>query len=473
MIDYIEDIAAKERSTELLTVAYRRFARTLRNFSDLNLFSKSLDTLLQEDPHLAGSLFLPGGDSAGGAESFEIFEKGRIVLPLRTEVEEGFVRVDGRRDERPFGAEDLQLMGAMAGFISGLYTQARKYSELEKRNQVHQFLIDQLPLGVLCFDSDGNLVSANAAAWRQLDVAADAKSDEKASILEDFRAGVGASEETHVEIGGRLMFVVRRSFDIPAQSGISAYILYDLSEQRQKLDDSLDREYYKAQCADATVVVALFRSRSTPGAGYRFLRDRAEDLELSPELIQPFDAYTCAVIFPKRSVRAVRFVLKTQLHIFSLEDAEVAVLPVAVAGGSPSGETLRRGLEQLSPAKQVFLPQVLVLEAYAPVSDTLEMMFEGVASLTFCPDVAATCAMIRSAVYDGLVLDVDSYGSQAVDRITAEAGAHMGFRLFFSSVKQRHTLKHQFGVRDRDIILHKPFDSAAVVEAVISRFNLP
>src|SRR5690606_7746014 len=174
-------------------------------------------------------------------------------LPLGLPDEDAFVRVDQRRDGRAFGAADLRLMGAMADFFSSLYSQAKQRWQMGEQNKVLQFLIDQLPLGVLCFDANGGLISANASAWQMLGVATGASAGEQAAVTADFLSGIGSGEESHFEIEGRLMFAVRRSFEVAAGASVSAFVIYDMSTRREKLFDALDREYYKARCEDGGI----------------------------------------------------------------------------------------------------------------------------------------------------------------------------------------------------------------------------
>lgn len=68
-----------------------------------------------------------------------VFEKGKVVLPLKGEAEGSYYRVDSRRDERPFDADDLHLMGATAEFLAALFAESKNTIRLRKKFEFYSF----------------------------------------------------------------------------------------------------------------------------------------------------------------------------------------------------------------------------------------------------------------------------------------------------------------------------------------------
>jgi hypothetical protein len=460
-------------SSANLAEVYRRFTKTLSSFSDLNMFAQSLDAALQADPHLASRLLLVDERDDGGAN--EVFEKGHVVVPLRGDTPNGYVQVSQHRDARPFGPGDLQLMGAIAGFVSSLYSQAKVQQKLAHKANILQFLIDQLPLGIVCFDSSGELISGNVMAWSQLNLKEAPAPGAAGPVLKALLAGVGIQGEAHIEIDGRLMFVARRDFEPAGEDRVTAYVIYDLSKRRGRLIDALDREYYKARCLDAGVTVALLQSNMHPGALYGFMKQSAAEINLDKDLVQPLDAYLCACVFPDRCMVSVRALLGELLHSSAFEgDLRVSLVTAEDASpGSPAGDTIQAATEALQPVAAVLLPQLLVFDLYRPIFETLELMLDGIVGLTYCDSCETVLELMQARHYDGIILEVDSLDSEESTAVRALADDLKGsFKVFYSSYKQPQMARAEYGLPTGACLLQKPFDAAAVVDAVSLQFNL-
>ncbi len=469
MIDHGMNSRAPEKSPRSTPAeVYRRFTRVLEKFSDFDNFRTALSAAVESDPHLSNSLLLDV--EVQGGDEFELFEMRRVVLPLRRDGQSGFLRVDGRRDERPFGAEDLQLMGAMAGFVSALVRQAECFGKKDQAEKILQYLINQLPLGVLCFATDGRLIVENNMAQRLLGGQGTDIIEKELSDKGRFQQG---RVQMHFEVEGRLLYSEGRILEVEPGVEVVAYVLYDLSSSREKLMVNLELEAYRGELHGIPVTVALLESRSRPGAIYGLMKEAAPDLQVDAAKIQPLDAYSCVAIFEGKHVRSVRYLLKQSLLAGGATDVAAAVLACRGGGDSEASALIEDARCRLMAAGESLLPELIVMDAYPAVMEALEMMLSEVCRLRAEISVDAVEQLIRSGKIDGLFFDLDSFGADVLARLRLAAEAvGAGFRFYFCTYKKPSMIDASFEIARDDVVLQKPFDADAVIEVVTLHFDL-
>lgn len=464
-----------DQSPRRMVDAYRRFTRTLETVSDFDQFQLSLREALEADPYLSNSLLTNSDIEAKDQASYDdsVYQKGRVVLPLRGDAEGSFITSAGRRDSKQFDASDIHLMGSMADFVSVLYAQANRFRKLRERENILQFLIDQLPVGVVCFNAAGELVSGNALAWRQLGLNPERKNLDEAPVLALLRDDASGKADRHFEVDGRLMFAMRRSFAPKGGESVDAHVIYDLSKRRERLAESLELECYKALSLEQQVSVALLRYHGEAGAIYDFMKQNAAGLQTGKDLVQPLEAYTCACVFPGSSVSSVRFLLKPLLRQWQGPLPEVFIFnPELPSAQQIDVEQLDLALDKLQAGDVALLPRVLVYDAYYPIFEMLELVLEGVANLDYVDSPNDAVAAMLTRQYDGIIIDIDSVDPTRLVRFAHEAkmlGA--SFRPFYTSVNQRSDVITKYGLSEEILFLQKPFDVAKVSELVFSQFD--
>lgn len=468
-----DPITPTEMSAASLSESYRRFARAIGKFSDFQGFCHSLSDAVESDPYLQGDFLIEEGLSPDSESCAQVFEKGRVVLPMSGAAAGGFLRLAGRKDQRPFGAEDLRLMGSMADFVAALYGQAKEQRRTGEKIKILQFLIDQLPLGILCFDGAGELVSGNMLAWKQLGLEAEPKDADQCDVLLALKECVNDGTEAHFEVGGRLLFAARRSFD-PGTGVVSAYVIYDLSNRRDKLLSVLEREFYKAKYLDAPVTVALLESKQEAGALYRELKGLKGDLELNAEFVQPMDAHACACVFPDASMAHVRRRLAPVLKPLKVADLQLTLFqPELGAADQELTDTLEQARREFQDAAVAMSPRLLVLDAYEPVADTLDVLLDGAAQIIYCSEMSGALSEIEEGLVDCVLIDLDTVSRDSVECIRELAVVASGdVRLAFTSARNKSMLRSEDILEERDVLLQKPFDASSVLRALKLKFNL-
>ncbi|PXA04772.1 hypothetical protein DDZ13_06280 [Coraliomargarita sinensis] len=451
----------------------RAFAQALGTFHEFDGFVASLKQLVSEDPHLPGQLSLPAAD-ASSLPDFEGLDDKECVVPVvGYEGNHGYMQFRQANEGRPFGAGDLHLMGALASMISALYSQAREYRQQKRKANIMQFLIDQLPVGIICFDELGDLLAGNNLAWRQLNLQSFSGSKNDAPILNALRDGVAENGEAHFAVDGRLMFAMKRLFESAEGEAISSYVIYDMSKGKERLIDALDRDYYKALSQGSGLCLAVLYSDKRAGSVYSKAKELCGSLNLDAQLIGPVDAYTCACGIPADKLSRAKLVLESLAKALAEPELRLSLVRVEkTLGTSPGAKGIEHGVSALRPVEVALIPKLMVLDVYRPVFETLRILLDGVADLDYFQSAGEVSLGVQSGDYDGVIVDLDSL--QFSEREVLLADMHtegQGMKVFFTSTRRKSMLcEDELPVRLGQI-LFKPFEAEAVVKTVRSAFT--
>lgn len=452
----------------------RSVAESLESFGEFDGFLGGLKHFVGEDLYLKGSAQLCDVFSGASEQpDFETLRQDETVIAVSgKEGSSGYLKYAGRADGHPFGAEDLHLMGAISSVVSALISQAQNYRKKDQASSVLQYLINQLPLGVVCFDGSGSLLIENKVAQRLLGEGGSALIEAQLTQAGKVR---DARVRLHFEVDGKLIYSEGRSLEVAEGVVIDAYVLYDLSASREKLMKDLELEAYMSESRGGAVVVALLESRKIAGDIYKKVKASAGDFDLEPAKIQPLDAYSCACVFRGRDLRSVRYLLKHRLPLQELKGLRLSVVAYdsSVASVAPAQELIDTAHAELVEADVALLPELLVMDTYPPVVDALDLIVADECRLRSAKTLNEADALIRSGQIDGLILDVDGYGQDVLTRMQeASVVAGSGFKVFYSSYKQPQMARAEHGLPEAACLLQKPFDAAVVVDAVALQFNL-
>jgi hypothetical protein len=463
----------KEQGKALAENYLRGFASKLNLFGEFDNFLSALEIVVAEDEVFQGELCLAKGKEGSKLPEFSEIEEDETYLSISSQdCDLGYLRINGRRDEESFNPGDLYLLGSIAEFVSALVQQAQNFRKKDQAEKILQYLINQLPLGVVCFASEGQLIVENKTARRLL-------GDDGSAIIEKELAGGAAFKkgrvQLHFEIGGKLIYSEGRALEVEEGVSIHAYVLYDLSTYREKLLMDLEREAYRSELRGIPVTVALLESRSLAGGVYRRMKHAAQTLQVEPSKIQPLDAYTSACIFEGKRLQSVRYLLKQELASYKGDELSVAIVGYegGAGGDAPAQELIERARSELRPFQEALLPELIVMDAYPAVIESLDLMISELCRLRAetCPD--AIESLIRSGQFDGLFFDLDSYSPNVLSRLKAvaeESGG--GFKFYYCTYKKPSMVAESFSLTRKDTVLQKPFDAEATIEAVALQFDL-
>lgn len=465
---------SSQRQAALAGDYLRAFAGVTRRMGDFTDFHEALRQLVHEDSYLAGAVEIL--DSANAAEKkpdFENLDSSGTVLPVcNSEGQAGYLNYSGRRDGEPFLAEDLHLMGAIAGFIGVLTAKAQQFRKQDDSLRVLQYLINQLPLGVVCFDSGGNLLVENKLATRLLGASGSALIR---GALSERRLNGKGRLRLHLEVEGKLLYAEGRRLEVDADLSTTAFVVHDMSIQREKHWLQLERSVYRSESRGSPLTVALLEDRSEAGRLLRFLRASVDSLQVDFGSILALDAYSCACLFSGKQLRSARFLLQNGCPGASERESVKGAL---IAAGSdlseenPAQSLLERARGQMRPLVEILRPSILLLDPYPAVLESLEWICGAIARFERVEDPAQAADRVASGEFDAIFIDIDSYGPGGLDWVFAaseEAGG--GFRRFYLSCKQASMVYAKYDLAEDAIVFQKPFDTEKLRESLTLHFG--
>jgi PAS domain-containing protein len=446
----------------------------MKHFSDFDKFRGSLALALEEDSYFVNTLLNSNDDASENelSKAEKIFKVGTVVLPLQGDAEGHFIHVAGRRDAKPFNAEDLHLMGAIAGFISVLTAQAQQFRRRGESSRVFQYLINQLPLAVVCFDAQGVLLLENKLASQLL---GDSGTELMRGALADKTLYQEGMARMHLEVDGRLLYGEGRRLDVDEGLSVQAFVLHDMSSQRERNLLQLEHSVFRAESRQTSLSVAVLEDRSEAGRLYGMLNASADSLQVDTDDILVLDAYTCACVFNGKRLRTARNLLKHGLPPSLDRDSVKGVLVADWAGfddEAPAQSLIDAAREEMRPLAALLRPALLVLDPYPAVLESLVWVGGEIASFEQIDDVQFTVDRIKSGEFDGLFLDIDTFGDHLGSLHAASNQAGGGFRIFYISHKQLSMVCSNYGLGSDAIVFQKPFDSEKLRQTLALHFNL-
>jgi PAS domain-containing protein len=468
-------------SAALAGAYLRSFAGATRLIGDFDAFYAALTRLIEEDPYLAGALDISDCLSCSvPMPDFENLDAGETVLSLdtyrseggRTTEHSGYLKYRGRRDGALFSADDLHLMGAIAGFVSVLTAQAEQFRHKEASARVFQYLLNQLPLGVVCFGAKGDLLIENKLANRLL---GSIGTDLLARSLLDATSKESGKIRLHFEVEGALIYAEGRSLEVEEGLNVTAFVLHDMSAQRDRLMLQLERSVFRAQSRRLPLTLAVLEDRSQAGRLYRQLKAVADSLQLEASMISALDAYSCACVFQDKRLRSARYLLKCSLPQFLSSEHVFGALLAGegeLGAESPGPSLIHQARGTMQALGNVLKPKFMVMDPYSAVFESLELIAGDLITLERTKNSEQAQLRMRSGEYDGIFLDVDTYASEGLEWLqecSSHAGA--GFCIYYLSHQQASMVFRNYGIREGAIVFQKPFNAEKLCETLALQFD--
>lgn len=465
----MDSIEQSEQAPAALATDYLyAVADSLSAFGEFDGFLSALARMVQSDNYLQGEALLPG---TAGMPDFELLSSDETVLAVAdAEGVYGHLKFTGRADGQLFGAEDLHLMGGLATLLSSLVSQASQFKQKAQAYRVLQFLVNQLPLGVICFDADGERIIQSRMAQRLL-----AEGGEL--VLRDQIPSITAKPreryQAHFEIASRLLYTEGRLLEVDQGPPVIAYVLYDMTGSQEKMCLELERGVYRSASCEAPHTVALLEDRSDPGKLYRELKQRSKGSNFEVRSILAVDAFSCLCAFEGQRFRSVRYLLKHALTAESYPDLRIAMVrPVDFAAmDSPAEKLLEAARAGLRPCVELYRAELLVLDAYAATATSLQLLAGDTCIVRYRDSLAQAESLLGSGRCDGVVVDLDVFNGVELERLRG-AVLDAGIKLIYTSCLHPVAARQVYALDVSDILLHKPFDVHLVEELLAVQFEL-
>ncbi len=453
----------------------RSFAATLRQIDAFEAFFDTLSRIIEEDPYLEGAARLSSclhGPIA--APDFEALDANDTVLSVTgANGNSGFLQYKGRRDGEPFSSEDVHLMAAIAGFVASVTAQADRFREQSETIRLFQYLVNQLPLGVVCFRSNGDLLIANKVAGRLL---GEAGAGLLTDALDEAAMSTNGSLQLHLEAEGTFLFVEGRCLEVEKDLFVNAFVLYDMSRQREKLFLQVERAAYRTESRGTALTLALFEDHSRAGLLYGELKKSAELMRHCARTIQPLDAYSCACVFEGKSMASARELLRTSLadELAEADTVRAALVSEWHQGGdeSPAESLIHRARGDLVAIGTILRPAILVLDPYQGVFDALRVIASDFANLHVADSPEEAGVRLSSGEYDAVFIDIDSYPPETCGELWPKGLTPDGaIRFYYASQQHPEVTRSKYPVLPESAILQKPFDANELCRLLASDLN--
>jgi len=462
-------VAAASSPAKLTADYLRTLLDAVEKVGDFNSLVGRVRELVAEDGYLDGSLLI-GEDGAlrPHAPDYDSLPEEETLLPVATaEGRIGFMRYRGRRDGGSLEAGDLHLMGAISDFLAMLLRESKAVHRQRHAADILKYLIGQLPLGVVCFAMDGDLIVANQLAERML-------GERGVGMLRDGIGAVPVEEakryRRQFEVGDHFLYAEGRILSVEGAGQVAAFVVYDMTTSKEKLRISLERDFYLSGSRGTPLVLCALRDKRTAGSAYRALKEAAAAMERAPDHLLSVDAHSCVASFTDASERGVRALLRRALPEAVRENARLSVIsvPFPEAGSGDTGNELaERALASLRPIDAALRPVVGVVDAFPGVVDSLELLAGDLCGFERASLDALLAEGEHTPNVDAYLVNADELSPEDRESLrdrAVEGGAPVKF--LFTTYKQPGMLRKQLGLPLGHAVLQKPFSEELVRHAL-------
>lgn len=455
----------KNLSQQLRAEEYiRLFSSACSQFSDFAAFNQALEDLVKQDKELNGAALLSITDSSRLPQFEEVLE-GEIVLPIHGETEgSGYLKYVSRKDSKPFDSSDLHLMGALSDFISVLVINAQHARNDKEAAKILSYLVGQLPLGVVCFNTKGTVIVENNLAAKALGK----------NGLEHLRAHIEKLEQSanqrlrlHFEAGNKQLYSEGRILKVDSNTEVAAFVIYDFSPSREKLQLTLERDILTAESESKRLITALIRDNQETGRIQRLLKDEQIIPKLEKSNISVFDAHSCLCVFEETSPREVRAALRKLLEFDRDERIHLAIADSRERPKQPGfAQVIIHQLEsQLAKPGVTLKPQIEVVAAPDNVYESIEMLIANTYSLSYSHNPSESYRRVLSGEVDVLIIDTDTKDGQQLPPANIE---QYQASIVWISYRQPAALKRDLNLPHECHALQKPFTNK-IVETTLKK----
>lgn len=478
MIKSITSNLSTESEIETLAKAYHRLSKAMDVFSDFENFRSALNEVLEKDSRFSLSIVeaadVSNTDSPQLESGEDLFSMEQVMLPLQqNRNHRDFLQVDGNCEPVPFSAADLHLLGALARLLTVLLQSAETFGENQRRAEILQFLIDQLPIGVIAIAAKGSVLTANALVWRLLKQPQACSHSDGVPELEMLKEATASSGEAHLEIDQQLLFAKRGLFAPTESNPVAIYLIYDLSEERLLLEQKLERHHFRSRCLNKPASIAMLQVEGNAGQALAQLRAVMNSLDPENYQIKAVDAYSAIALIDTIGERQLRNHLRKTIDWDNASSMRLSIADLSIKD-YPDGKALIETVQQqLLPSPMTLRRQFLAFEPFTPAFKSLEMLLQDEVRLRRCKTVEEICLLLQSGLYDGAIIDLDSANRRDLfQNLPDDAeNANEPLTYCYLSTRQKAMLTSALENLPPGRVINKPFDKDQIGFGMISPTN--
>lgn len=425
--------------------AFRALARAFEQFDNFDQFVAGLQSALDASPVFKHSLIALDQRMVTATDRFPT---GALSFPLlgdRGPI--GALQAGTVAERRRFSAEDLHLMAGLADFLSAVLGQALRAADAVRTRELFRLLLNQAPVGIAAFTSDGRPLIANDLATRWLGT--------ELPPFEELAAGDGGF---HLRTGGKLIYGQARRTDAAAPASDWLVVLHDLTGDQVKLLELMKRETYRALAERRGLGFALVDGGAGEGLLRRLTALRAALRD--GEFAGPYDAHRLGLVLGGAGGLALRARLRELRAVFAPGEAlRLGYAQLGRDGQAPEA-LLQGALQRAGGFDELLRPALLIHEENPSVASTLRLVLGRDYRVVASDSAARTRELLDAEPFEGIVAELDNGreqgGPESIVRLAR--ALQPGIRIFLTSVQPAAALP---ALPDATVI-EKPFDVAAL-----------
>jgi hypothetical protein len=400
-----------ERSLTEIDGMVSRLSGALRGIAEFDRFLHGLEKTFEWiSSHTGREIRFELPEKKSESES-DPFVAPELTAPVNSAGRSGgYLRVSPPEDRRPFGPEDLHLLGSLAEFTGALIDVSSHIRESREFGDFLRLVYDQLPVGVVCFGPKGDRILCSARAMVLLGDAVWNSREDAVSYFEKhgtLRTDSGPADNQYLlPQGGGHVLVDLHSFQPRPDATYTVAILGDLKPHGQDLRDVLEREVYRCRWLARPLTFVVIQTQADPRALLSSLPDLRSGV-IGGAVCDVFDGNRVGLVVPGREPLDV---LRSVRTIGSL--AQVGTLSLGWSALDQAGERpedlIAHAVGHLRPADELLAPRLLVFDGYRAVADMIELVVRDRFRIDKVSDPKVAENLLKALPYDGLVLECDS-----------------------------------------------------------------
>ena len=387
-----------------------RLSGALRGIAEFDRFLQGLENTFECVSTLTGREIrfeLPQISSEGEPEPFSTPE---LTVPVNVGGDSGgYVRVSPPDGTRPFGPEDLHLLGSLAEFTGAFIDVSSHIRESREFVDFLRLVYDQLPVGVVCFGPNGDRILCSARARSLLGDSLWTSREDAVGYFEKhgtLRTDSGPAENQYILPSGSGHVLVSLHYLNPRpDAAYTVAILGDLKPYERELRDVLIREVYRCRWLARPLTFLVVQTQADPRALLSKLPDLRSGVA-GGAACDVFDGNRIGVVVPGREPLDV---LRSVRAIGSLDEVDALSIGWSTLDQSRESpeDLIAHAVGDLRPVEELLAPRLLVFDGYGAVADMIELVVRDRFHIDKVSDAKVAEELLKKMPYDGLVAECE------------------------------------------------------------------
>jgi hypothetical protein len=467
--EFPKDPLVTQTPAEVAGRYLRVFEQSVAQMHQFDPFIETLRKLVQSDAYFNYDVNVSlEPDSDNSLPDFDRIDADQVVFPIAGKDKNyGHITYRARYDGHPFEADDLHLIGSISRFVATLTGQANRFQKSKRQAALLEYLFNQLPLPVICYDQTEAPILINDQASQLLDSKTIAEL-RKRTVKSTSKPTSNVS--IHLEQNGQLLYAEGHTVTLPDESTITAYVLYELSRDRNQLITQLERSIYQTEARGGNFSILLLEDNQMPGRAFKTLKEHAHKITSSDASIHPLDAFTSACIIDQCDRPETLKKLRNEIAVNSDAPLKVSLLSIHDTSHKTGNADvyIQQARAQLADIQVGLLPEIGVFENTNHLTESLRMILSDQARILRYSNLNTLAKDLEANFLSAVLIDLDQVDLQAMEKLitTNRAQSRPVHFIYFTYRQPAMVLTQHSRLIHDDLVVQKPFDADYISEAL-------